>query len=454
MTAGPKSKRLFESAQEVLVGGVNSPVRAFRAVGGTPLFIQKAKGCRMLDVDGRWYTDFCLSWGPMILGHAHPKVVMAVQKAIREGTTFGAPTEREVQLAQKISEALPSVQQVRFTSSGTEAVMSAIRLARAFTRRNKVVKFIGSYHGHVDQLLVKAGSGAATLGIPDSEGVPDSWAQDTLCLPYNSPKAVEEAFGRWGNEIACVIVEPVAANMGVVVPQAGYLKFLRDMALKHKALLIFDEVVTGFRLAYGGAQTVCGVDPDLTCLGKIIGGGFPVGAYGGRKEIMEKVAPTGPVYQAGTLSGNPVAMAAGIETLTLLKEKDPYPHLARLTTWLANGIRERGLRYGIPLQVNHTASVLTVFFTDRPVVDWESAKSSNTDRFASFFHGLLRQGVYFPPAQFEAAFLSSAHTPYDIERVLQAIDKSLTSVGGRKHPEAKVPSQSKIARPHKVPAGL
>ncbi|MBI4056473.1 MAG: glutamate-1-semialdehyde 2,1-aminomutase [Elusimicrobia bacterium] len=456
-SAGPKSIKLFEKAQRVLVGGVNSPVRAFKAVGGTPLFIQKAKGSQIQDVDRRWYTDLCLSWGPLILGHAHPRVVMAAQKALREGSTFGAPNPREFFLAQMISEALPSMQRMRFTNSGTEAVMSALRLVRACTGRNKVIKFAGCYHGHVDALLIKAGSGATTLGIPDSAGVPLAWTQETLSVPYNCPEAVEEAFARWGKEIGGVIVEPATANMGVVLPKPGFLKFLREITSRYKALLIFDEVVTGFRLEYGGAQTAFGIEPDMTCLGKIIGGGFPMGAYGGRKEIMENVAPLGPVYQAGTLSGNPVAMAAGIETLSLLKNKNPYAHLVRLTTWLANGIRERSLRFGIPVQVNQAASLLTIFFTEHVVTDWESAKTADTQRFGQFFHHMLGQGVYLPPAQFEAAFLSTAHTPKDIEKVLQAVDKAfekITSVWEKKRPAVPAPSRSKDVSPRRVPTAL
>jgi glutamate-1-semialdehyde 2,1-aminomutase len=417
---GKRSKQLFDRAQKVLVGGVNSPVRAFRSVGGSPLFISKAKGSKLTDADGRSYVDFCLSWGPMILGHAHPKVLQTAAAALKKGSSYGAPTELEIELAEQISKALPSMELVRFTSSGTEAVMSALRLARALTKRDKVIKFAGGYHGHVDSLLVAAGSGATTLGIPDSAGVPEAWAKDTLTLPYNDVEAALELFGRVGDQVAAVIVEPIAANMGVVPPKEGFLASLRKITRAHGSLLIFDEVITGFRAAYGGAQSLYGIDPDLTILGKIIGGGMPVGAYGGRREIMEKVAPLGPVYQAGTLSGNPVAMAAGLETLKLLEKDRPYGRLAEAASSLADLAREAAIKAVVPVQVNHASSMLTVFFSEHPVTDYASAKRADSAAYAAFFHGLLSEGVYFPPAQFEAAMLSTAHSKADLSAAARA----------------------------------
>ncbi len=434
-SAGKKSRSLFDQAQGVLVGGVNSPVRAFKAVGGTPLFVQRAKGARFYDADGRAYLDFCLSWGPLILGHAAPKVVQAARAALGRGSSYGAPTEGEIRLAEMIREAIPSIELVRFTSSGTEAVMSALRLARAATGRTKILKFAGAYHGHVDSLLVAAGSGATTLGTPDSAGVPEAWARETLVAPYNDLEAVLEVFHAEGDQIAAVIVEPVAANMGVVLPKEGFLEGLRKIASAHGALLIMDEVVTGFRLGYGGAQSRYGVEPDLTVLGKIVGGGMPLAAYGGRKALMSKVAPLGPVYQAGTLSGNPVAVAAGLATLEALRRSPPYARLAELTEGLASRLRQAAIQAQVPVQVNHVGSMLTMFFADHPVTDYASAKRADVQRYARFFHGLLRRGVYFPPAQLEAAFLSAAHTAADVKKAVQAAEESVAELSPSRRPQ-------------------
>ncbi|MBI5242193.1 MAG: glutamate-1-semialdehyde 2,1-aminomutase [Elusimicrobia bacterium] len=419
-----RSETLFREARRVLVGGVNSPARSFRAVGGTPVFMAAGRGARLVDADGNRYLDYCLSWGPLILGHCRKEVVKAAQAALKAGSTFGAPTESETLLAEAIREALPSMELLRLVNSGTEAVMSALRLARAFTGRELTVKFSGGYHGHVDSLLVAAGSGAAALSKPNSEGVPALWAKITLVAEYNDVPAVREIFRRRGREIAAVIVEPVAANMGLVLPEPGFLEELRKLTSRHGALIIFDEVITGFRMAYGGAQTVFGVRPDLTCLGKIIGGGFPVGAYGGRREIMSRVAPLGGVYQAGTLSGNPVAAAAGLKTLRLLKEEAPYKRMAALAEELARGLRAAARRARVEARVNQTASMLTVFFTDAPVRDWRSASAADRRAYARFFHRLLEQGVYFPPAQFETAMLSACHTARDIRATVAAAGRA------------------------------
>ncbi|MBI5597717.1 MAG: glutamate-1-semialdehyde 2,1-aminomutase [Elusimicrobia bacterium] len=420
-----RSKALFAASKKVLVGGVDSPVRAFRAVGGDPVFMRSGKGAHLTDADGKSYVDFVLSWGPMILGHAHPAVVRAAEGALRKGSSFGAPTEEELRLAEAVREALPSMERLRFTSSGTEAVMSALRVARAFTGRELVIKFVGGYHGHVDSLLVAAGSGATTLGRPDSDGVPAAWAKTTLCLPYNDVAAAQKAFREHGRRIAAVIVEPVAANMGVVAPEPPFLEALRELTRKNKSLLIFDEVITGFRFFYGGAQTGMRITPDLTTLGKIVGGGFPVGCYGGRKEIMDLVAPLGPVYQAGTLSGNPVAMAAGLATLQVLKKDKPYARMAEMARVIVTELRGMARFKGLPVQVNHVASMFTVFFTETPVRDFATAKTSDTRMYGRFFHALLERGVYFPPAQFEAAMLSAAHSKLDLERTLEAAARAL-----------------------------
>ncbi len=417
-----KSEKLFEEAQKYLVGGVNSPVRAFKAVGGTPLFIEKGKGCRVWDVDGNEYIDYVLSWGPLILGHANDQVINAVKQVSNYGTSFGAPTELEIEMAKAVVDAVPSVEMVRFVNSGTEATMSAIRLARGYTGKKKVVKFEGCYHGHVDSLLVSAGSGVATLGIPGTPGIPEELANLTIVLPYNNIEAVEEAFKKHGDDIACVIIEPVAGNMGVVVPSKEYHQRLRELTKEYGSLLIWDEVMTGFRLALGGAQELYGIEPDLTTLGKVIGGGLPVGAYGGKREIMEYVAPVGPVYQAGTLSGNPLAMAAGLKQIQLLKEKNPYPELDKKGKRLEEGLRFLSEKYGIPATVNRVGSMITAFFTDREVVDFETAKTSDLEKYAKFFRLMLEMGVYFAPSQFEASFLSTAHSDNDIEETLNKVE--------------------------------
>ncbi|MCS7186839.1 MAG: glutamate-1-semialdehyde 2,1-aminomutase [Armatimonadetes bacterium] len=415
------SRALFERAQKLMPGGVNSPVRAFRAVGGNPFFVAKGEGCYLWDVDGNKYVDFVCSWGPLILGHAHPEVVAAVKEAVERGTTYGAPTKLEVLLAEKIQQAFPSMEMLRLVNSGTEATMSAIRVARGYTGRKKVVKFEGCYHGHADYLLVKAGSGATTFGIPDSAGVPEGTAQDTIVLPYNDVHAFNETMDAVGEEVAAVIVEPIAGNMGVVLPEPEFLKALREQTEKHKSVLIFDEVITGFRVALGGAQSLYGICPDMTCLGKIVGGGFPLAAYGGRKEIMQSVAPLGPVYQAGTLSGNPVAVTAGLKTLEILERDNPYPELERKTRQIAKTVSDAAKEASVPVQINQIASMFTVFFTDRPVTDYSSAKRSDTQRYARFFHALLERGVYFPPSQFEAAFVSTAHDDEALSATQEAI---------------------------------
>lgn len=413
-----RSEELFKRAQEVIPGGVNSPVRAFRAVGGKPLFIERGHGSRIWDADGKEYIDYVCSWGPLIFGHRPPEVIQALKEVLEIGTSFGAPTEREVEMAELITTLVPSVEKVRLVSSGTEATLSAIRLARGFTGRERIIKFDGCYHGHGDSLLVKAGSGVATLGLPDSPGVPASLAGLTTVLPFNDTNALKAEFDRRGNEIACVIVEPVAGNMGCVAPRAGYLEALRDLTKRSGAVLIFDEVMTGFRVAMGGAQRRYGVQPDLTTMGKIIGGGLPVGAYGGRAEIMNRVAPAGPVYQAGTLSGNPLAVSAGLATLKRLQKEDPYEKLESLGARLEEGLSAAG-------RVNRVGSMFTVFFTNREVTDFESAKTSDTQRFNRFFHAMLDQGIYLPPSQFEAAFISAAHTEADIDRTIDAAGKAL-----------------------------
>jgi len=414
------SKQLFQEAKQYMPGGVNSPVRAFKAVGGEPLFIRRGKGCRIYDEDDNEFIDYVLSWGPLILGHAHPKVVAVLKSTIDSGISFGAPTRLENVLAQMICNAMPSIEMIRFVNSGTEAAMSAIRVARAFTHRDKVIKFAGCYHGHSDGLLVKAGSGAATLGIPDSQGVPPSYAQETLVAPYNDLPAIERLFEVHPDEIAAVIVEPVAANMGVVLPKPDFLQGLRQLSQDSGAVLIFDEVITGFRLNYGGAETVYGVAPDVVCLGKIIGGGLPIGAYGGRREVMEMVAPLGPVYQAGTLSGNPLAIAAGIETLKLLREPRVYQRLEERATRLTQGIREAAEEASIPIFLSRTSSMLTIFFTAQEVIDYDTACSSDLKLYASYFNEMLRRGIYLPPSQFEVQFLSIAHGDAEIKSTITA----------------------------------
>jgi glutamate-1-semialdehyde 2,1-aminomutase len=424
-----RSESLFHSAQRLIPGGVNSPVRAFRGVGGTPFFVASASGARIEDVDGRSYIDFLGSWGPLILGHAAPAVVEALSEAARRGTSYGAPTAAEVEMAELITRAVPSMEMVRLVSSGTEAAMSAIRLARGATGRDLVVKFDGCYHGHADSLLVKAGSGGVTFGVPDSRGVPASLAALTMALPFNDLAAASRFMDDRGQEVAVVVVEPVAGNMGVVPPAAGFLAGLRELCTRHGALLLFDEVITGFRVAYGGAQALYGVRPDLTCLGKIIGGGLPVGAYGGRRDLMEQVAPLGGVYQAGTLSGNPLAVAAGMATLRALEDPASYRRLETLGARLASGLAEAARRAGVPLTVNRVGSMLTGFFTGEPVVDLVSAKRSDTARYGRFFHGMLERGVFLAASQFEAAFVSLAHTEEDLDSAARAATETLQTLG-------------------------
>jgi len=409
-----KSEDLFHRAQEIIPGGVNSPVRAFRSVGGTPPFIARGEGSHIFDVDHNQYIDYVGSWGPLLIGHRHPAIIAALEQALDIGTSFGAPTEQEVELAAAICNAVPSIEMVRLVNSGTEATMAAIRIARGFTGRDLVVKFEGCYHGHVDSLLVKAGSGMATLGIADTQGVPGAFCDTTIALPYNSVDAVEAAFRAHGARIAAVIVEPVVGNMGCVPPKLGFLEALREITARHGALLIFDEVMTGFRVAFGGAQERFGIRPDLTTLGKVIGGGLPVGAYGGRKEIMSKVAPAGPVYQAGTLSGNPLAVAAGLAMLRHLKaHPEIYEQLETRTARICAAAPSS-------ITVNRVGSMFTFFFTEGPVTDYESAKRSDTARFGRFFHAMLERGVYLPPSQFEAVFVSAAHSEEDIRCTIDA----------------------------------
>jgi glutamate-1-semialdehyde 2,1-aminomutase len=415
-----RSARLFVEAQQLIPGGVNSPVRAFRSVGGQPRFISRAKGSRLYDVDGNTYIDYVLSWGPMILGHAAPSVIRAIKNAAGRGTSYGAPTQLEVTLAKMIHEAFPSMEKVRLVSSGTEAVMSAIRVARGFTKRDGIVKFEGCYHGHSDYLLAKAGSGLATLGIPDSPGVPTDFAKHTLTVPYNDIGAVRQVVSEHRHHLACIILEPIAGNMGVVPPAPDFLTTLRQLTIENDILLIFDEVISGFRVAYGGAQALYGIKPDLTVLGKIIGGGLPVGAYGGRSDIMGLIAPSGPVYQAGTLSGNPLAVTAGIETLKHLKSRSVYTLLEDRSAALASGFSEAAKKAGVPLTQTRVGSMLTSFFTSGPVVDWSTVKRSDTKRYGLFFHKMLERGIYLAPSQFEAAFLSTAHTSADIEKTIRA----------------------------------
>jgi glutamate-1-semialdehyde 2,1-aminomutase len=414
------SDSLYQRAVRVIPGGVNSPVRAFRSVGGEPLFIREARGARITDADGNEYLDYVGSWGPMILGHAHPEVLAAVHAAVDRGTSYGAPTELEVRLAEKIAAAVPSVEVVRLVNSGTEAVMSAIRLARGFTGREKIVKFEGCYHGHSDGLLAKAGSGLATLGIPESPGVPAAFAALTLSVPFNDLDAVRDAFRANPGEIAAVVVEPVAGNMGCVPPEPGFLEGLREVTREQGALLLFDEVMTGFRLAYGGAQARYRVTPDLTTLGKVVGGGFPLAAYGGRREIMERMAPAGPVYQAGTLSGNPVAVSAGLAQLALLEDGQVYALLEERGAQLEAGLNDAARAVGVPCTVNRVGSMITAFFTQGPVRNYDDARACDTARFGAFFRAMLERGVYLAPSQFEAAFLSAAHTEEDIRRTVEA----------------------------------
>ncbi|WP_417739592.1 glutamate-1-semialdehyde 2,1-aminomutase [Rosistilla oblonga] len=425
---GPNSVAAFERACQLMPGGVNSPARAFGAVGGTPLFIESAKGPYLYDVDGRRYLDYIGSWGPMILGHQNPEVVAAIQAAILRGTSYGAPTEAESELAERIIEAVPSIDKVRLVNSGTEATMSAIRVARGYTGREKIVKFAGNYHGHVDSLLVSAGSAAATLGVPDSPGVTKGAGGDTIVLPHNDLAAVEAAFAAHPGQIAAVILEPVVGNMGCVPPNDGYLQGLRDITARDGSVLIFDEVMTGFRVAFGGAQQRYGVTPDMTTLGKIVGGGMPLGAYGGRREIMDQVLPAGKVFQAGTLSGNPVAVAAGNATLKRLKAQPPYEYLEMIGTQLANGLGQAAEAAGLPHQVQQVGSMLTLFFNGSPVTNWEQSDRNDRQQYAAFFWGLIRRGVYPPCSQFEAMFLSETHTEAMIDETIAAAKEVLQEI--------------------------
>ena len=423
-----RSRQLFRRARRVIPGGVNSPVRAFGSVGGVPRFVDHARGARIFDVDGNEYIDYVGSWGPMILGHAAPPVLRALRAALKRGTSFGAPTESETHLAELICGALPSVEQVRMVSSGTEATMSALRLARAVTGRSRILKFEGCYHGHADSLLVGAGSGVATLGIPGSPGVPQAFTELTVQAPFNALDAVQGAFERWRDEIACVIVEPVAGNMGMVAPEPGFLPGLRELCDRYGALLIFDEVMTGFRVAWGGAQRLFDVKPDLTCLGKVVGGGLPAAAYGGRRELMEQMAPEGPVYQAGTLSGNPLAMAAGAETLRELARPGSYEKLGALADQLATGLREAAAEVEIPLCSQSLGGMFGFFFHAGPVHDFEQARQADAACFQRFFRGMLKRGVYLAPSPFEAGFVSLAHRPADLRATLAATRATLASI--------------------------
>jgi glutamate-1-semialdehyde 2,1-aminomutase len=424
-----RSQRLFEAAQQVIVGGVNSPVRAFRGVGGDPVFFRRGEGAYLIDADGRRYVDYVLSWGPLVMGHAHPAVVDAVRRAAADGLSFGAPTEIEVRMAQRLRELVPSMELVRMVSSGTEATMSALRLARGFTGRDKIVKFEGCYHGHADALLVKAGSGALTLGVPSSPGVPAAVTEHTLNLPYNDLEAVERTFDSLGDEIAAVIVEPVAGNMNCVPPLPGFLEGLRRLCDRHGSLLIFDEVMTGFRVALGGAQGRFGVRPDLTCLGKVIGGGMPVGAFGGRRDVMQRLAPVGPVYQAGTLSGNPVAMAAGLATLDLLAEPGRVEAVEAQTAELLQGLERLAQAAGVPLAVAQAGSMFGIFFTDSAVVSrFDQVMACDVERFKRFFHVMLEQGVYLAPSAFEAGFVSAAHDRETLRLTLAAAETAFAAL--------------------------
>jgi len=422
------SGKLFRIARKIIPGGVNSPVRAFTAVGNNPLFIEKAKGSRIYDADGNSYIDYVLSWGPMILGHAHPRVVSALKKAVGKGTSYGAPTALEIELAELVLKVFPSMDKIRMVNSGTEATMSAIRVARGFTNRDKIIKFEGCYHGHADGLLVKAGSGAMTFGLPDSPGVPKSYARNTITLPFNDIQAFRSMIEKEGKDIACVILEPVVGNIGCVLPKPGFLEAIRKLTRQYGIVLIFDEVMTGFRVSFGGAQAYFGIKPDMTCLGKVIGGGLPVGAYGGKKEIMSMVSPEGPVYQAGTLSGNPLAMTAGIETIRELSKPGTYKTLETRSAMLEEGLVDAAKKAGVKTRFYRAGSMFCTYFTDADVTDYASAKEADTQKFSQFFLEMLEQGVNLAPSQFEAGFISLAHSDRDIEATIEAAYKSLKKV--------------------------
>jgi len=426
-----RSKKLFQHAKEVIPGGVNSPVRACKSVGRDPVFIDRAEGCMVYDADGNSYIDYVGSWGPMILGHRHPVVVSAIKATLERGTSFGAPTDLEIELAEMVIAAVPSIDTVRFVNSGTEATMSAIRLARGVTGRDLIVKFDGCYHGHADTLLVEAGSGVATLGIPGSPGVPEAFAAQTISIPYNDTESMNRVMAEKGQDVACVIVEPVAGNMGLVPPEEGFLAALREATQKSGSILIFDEVITGFRVSRGGAQALYDVMPDLTTLGKIIGGGMPVGAYGGRKAIMDQIAPDGPVYQAGTLSGNPLAMAAGIATLTELNKPGVYAELDQKTDHLIKGLKEAAAASGIPVQVDRVGSVLGMFFRDKPVKNMDDAKSCDLDRFTKYYNAMLEKGIYLAPSQFESGFVSTAHREEQIDKTIRTVKAVMEQLAGK-----------------------
>lgn len=427
MRSYEKSNKAFKEASELMPGGVNSPVRAFKSVNMDPIFMERGRGSKIYDIDGNEYIDYVLSWGPLILGHTNERVVEGIKKVAEMGTSFGAPTEIENELAKLVIERVPSIEVVRMVSSGTEATMSALRLARGYTGRNKIMKFEGCYHGHGDSLLIKAGSGVATLGLPDSPGVPEGVAKNTITVPYNDLESVRYAFEQFGDDIAGVIVEPVAGNMGVVPPQPGFLEGLREITEQNGSLLIFDEVMTGFRVGYNCAQGYFGVTPDITCLGKVIGGGLPVGAYGGKAEIMKQIAPSGPIYQAGTLSGNPLAMTAGYETLSQLTPHS-YKEFERKADRLEEGLKAAAEKYDIPHTINRAGSMIGIFFTNEDVINYEKAKTSNLEFFAEYYREMANQGVFLPPSQFEGLFLSTAHTDEDIEKTIQAAEKAFSKL--------------------------
>ncbi len=427
MRSYEKSKAAFQEAIKLMPGGVNSPVRAFKSVDMSPIFMERGAGSKIYDIDGNEYIDYVLSWGPLILGHSHPKVVEALKKVAETGTSFGAPTVMENKVAQLILDRIPSMEIVRMVSSGTEATMSALRLARGYTGRNKIVKFEGCYHGHGDSLLIKAGSGVATLGLPDSPGVPESVAMNTITVPYNDLESVRYAFEQFGEDIACIIVEPVAGNMGVVPSLPGFLQGLREITRQYGSLLIFDEVMTGFRVDYNCASGYYDIEPDLTCLGKVVGGGLPVGAYGGREEIMKQIAPSGPIYQAGTLSGNPMAMTAGYVTLSQLTPAD-YVEFKRKGDLLEAGIKKAAATYDVPCSFNRAGSMIGFFFTDEEVINYETAKSSNLDFFAAYYREMANEGIFLPPSQFEGLFLSTAHTDEDIAKTISAVEKAFSTL--------------------------